>query len=220
VTAAISKLQDRKKGREALWLYFGSGRYFYKSDVSTDDPTNRRRLYGVKESCYNAGANDIDQSCATEAVGLVNQTSSPSDTLAATAGGWLIDLDGESADGIYKAERILTDPLAAFNGAVFFVSVLPSADVCGFGGQTYLWVVRYNTGGRAPSDALQGSALVQVSTGSIEQIKLSEAIKDDAAHKEGRRTSPGTFGVPPKGQGLTVVVNPKPIKRVLHIQEK
>jgi type IV pilus assembly protein PilY1 len=220
VTAAISKLQDRKKGREALWRYFGGGRYFYKSDVTTDDPTNRRRLYGVKEPCYTAATNDIDQSCNAEAGGLVNQTTSPTETLNASAGGWHIELDGESADGIYKAERILTDPLAAFNGAVFFVSVMPSADVCGFGGQTYLWAVRYNTGGRAPSDSLQGSALVQVSTGSIEQIKLATAITDDAAHKEGRRTAPGTFGVPPRGPGLTVVVNPRPVKRVLHIQEK
>jgi type IV pilus assembly protein PilY1 len=61
---------------------------------------------------------------------------------------------------------------------------------------------------------------VQVSTGSIEQIKLATAITDDAAHKEGRRTAPGTFGVPPRGPGLTVVVNPRPVKRVLHIQEK
>jgi type IV pilus assembly protein PilY1 len=115
----------------------------------------------------------------------------------------------------YKAERVITNPLAAFTGAVFFTTFAPSAEVCGFGGTTYLWSVDYRTGGAPKPSALYGTALVQVSTGEIKEFPLSSVF----TQKGGRRTE-GASGVPPKNQGLTVVVRPQPIKKILHMQER
>ena len=62
VTSAIAKLQDRKRGH--LWLYFGSGRFFYKMGSDIDDPDGQRTIYGLKEPCYTA-LNDMDNACSS-----------------------------------------------------------------------------------------------------------------------------------------------------------
>ena len=221
VTTAIAKLQDTGKG--SMWLYFGTGRYFFKQGNTIDDADSQRAIYGIKEPCYSKSANDI-YTAASDISGctyspvsssdLKDQTLSPTGSLADTYKGWHINLGATGTD--YKAERVITDPLAAFSGVVFFTTFSPNADVCSFGGSTYLWAVRYDTGSQAAAAALQGKALVQVSTGSVEEVDLSSAF----TAREHRRTSSAITGVPPKGQGLSVVIRPKPVKRFLHIREK
>lgn len=122
--------------------------------------------------------------------------------------GWFIRLDGP------PSERVITDPLAIPTGAVFFTTFAPSSDICKFGGSSYLWAVNYETGGSAGA-ALQGKALLQVSTGAIEEIELKEAFTEEG----GRRTEE-IDGVPPTGQGLAVVVPNKPINKIMHIRKE
>lgn len=216
VTAAISKLQDRKNGR--LWLYFGSGRYFYKLGTSFDDPgdatdsTTIRRLYGMQEPCYSALNNDIDQTCSTSVSesSLADQTGDPSAGIGSSTG-WYINLDAPASG--YLQERLITDPLAVFSGVVFFTTYSPSGDICAVGGNTYVWAVDYKSGGQPSS--LIGKALVQVSTGEIKEISLASAFSG----RYNRRSTPVT-GVPPKGQGLSVLIGPRPLQKILHIQEK
>jgi len=62
---------------------------------------------------------------------------------------------------------------------------------------------------------LKGIALLQVSTGSIEQVDLSDAFTE----KGGRRTS-ALEGVPPTSQGISILSTPPAVKRVLHIKER
>jgi type IV pilus assembly protein PilY1 len=62
---------------------------------------------------------------------------------------------------------------------------------------------------------LKGVALLQVSTGSIEQINLREAFTEAG----GRKTS-ALEGVPPVQQGLSLLSTPPPTKRILHIRER
>ena len=121
----------------------------------------------------------------------------------------------------YKAERVITNPLAAFTGGVFFTTFAPTADICGYSGNSYLWAVNYITGGSAPASALKGTALIQVSTGEIKEVPLASSFTDKAPSggTQGRRTA-AFQGVPPKGQGLSVVINPRPMKKILHMQEK
>lgn len=207
VTSSIVHLQDRKN--KNLWLYFGTGRYFYKIGTEIDDADNQQAIYGLTEPCYNE-LNQFDPEC-TDSAGSPSLASDASGT--DDPDGWYIYLDPSSST--LKAERVITNPLAAFTGAVFFTTFAPTADVCGFGGNTYLWAVNYSTGGAPSSTALYGTALVQVSTGEIKEIALSSAFTE----KSGRRTV-GFQGVPPKGQGLTVVVKPQPIKKILHMQER
>ena len=142
---------------------------------------------------------------------LTNQTTSPASSLPSASSGWYINLD--STTGSYKAERVITDPLAAFNGVVFFTTFAPNGEACALGGNTYIWALKYSSGGQ-PTD-LAGKAILQVSTGEIREFNLSTAFAD----KDNRRTA-AISGVPPKGQGLSVLIGPRPLQKVLHIQEK
>jgi len=100
----------------------------------------------------------------------------------------------------------------------------PYGDDCAIGGRTFLWAVRYNTGG-APAYALQGKALMQVSTASVEQLDLNEAFTrtisgaDSSLHRGGRRSF-ALEGVPPTAQGLSLLSPPPPVKRILHMKER
>lgn len=219
VTTSIGRLQDRKY--KNLWLYFGSGRYFYKED----DQATARTLIGVKDPCYK-GNDDLSapsgDSCKTaidfsSGTGFINQ-SGTIDTTSAIDKGWFITLDGENVPTAgYSAERSITDPVAMPNGAVFFTTFKPSVDICSFGGNSYLWGVRYDTGGVAPGAALKAKALVQVSTGSFEEVNLSTALTD----KSGRKMGTPMVGKPPNDP--PPIVSPaanKPLKRVIHIRER
>ena len=207
VTTAVTKLQNRSAN--TLWLYFGTGRFFYKRGSELDDQSGQRRLYGVKEPCYGA-ANSMTITCTSAAGTLTDQSSdSPAATLASTSSGWFVNLDVSGS----VAERVITDPLAVFSGVVFFTTFAPSADACTMGGNTYLWALNYNSGGAATLPG--GKALLQVSTGEIKQVRLSEVYT-----QRGNRRSLGLTGVPPKGQGLSVLVGPRPTKKVLQVQEK
>ena len=67
---------------------------------------------------------------------------------------------------------MVTDTVALTNGTVFFTSFKPSMDLCGYGGNSYLWGVKYDTGGEAASNALNGKALIQLSTGEFKEVDL------------------------------------------------
>jgi len=158
--------------------------------------------------------------------------------------GWYISLEGPTntnipAGGITTtnitptAERVMTDPVAVPNGAVFFTTFAPASDICAFGGNTFLWRVKYNTGSFI---GMKGSALLQLSTGEIKELDMGTAFADKIAQIDsikgdqsrvgqlegptaGRRTG-AMIGVPPVGQGLSVVISPTPIDRIIHIQKK
>ncbi|MEO0228298.1 MAG: PilC/PilY family type IV pilus protein [candidate division WOR-3 bacterium] len=215
----------RSKNKHELWMYFGTGRYFYK----TDDLTGRRRIYGIKEPCYSTTDN-IDPTCTTT-VSEESLSDSTSSISSSIGNGWYINLDCAAGDtgctytspSGYSAERVITTPLASPVGAVFFTTFSPTSDICGYGGSSYIWAVNYRTGGVAPSAALQGKALLQLSTGEIREIDLKTAFTDripSGSGSGGGRRSIGFFGVPPQGQGLSAIVPADPIKRFIFIKEK
>jgi len=209
VNASVVRLQDRKN--KQLWLLFGTGRYFYK----TDDPGNRRSLYGVLEGLYTVN-NTIDYSATTDVLSrsdLKDQTSEPSTQLPSDKKGWYIDMD--AASGTQGAERMITDPLALPTGVVYFTTFSPNTDVCSMGGNTYLWAVNFSTGSAPNPSQVQGKALLQVSTGAIEEIDLPQQLTQAG----GRKTSAFT-GIPPKGQGLALVVRPRPLSKFMHIKRR
>jgi type IV pilus assembly protein PilY1 len=210
VTTAVVKLQDNLNKK--LWVYFGAGRYYFKTSTAADDNDQTRTLYGIKEPCFDTAdaLSHFDFSC-TDSAGLMTDVTST----AAGANGnqnWKIDM--ASAASPLGAERLITDPLATSTGLVFFTSFAPYSDICTLGGNSYIWAVKYDTGG-APGALLKGKALVQVSTGKIEQVDLSTQFTDAG----GRRTA-GMEGVPPTAQGLSIISSPAPIKRVLHMKER
>jgi len=233
VTTAITKLQDTTNNN--LWIYFGTGRFYYNGD---DTSTSTQAIYGVREPCYStfnttlatqrAGGtvNHIDATCTAtvDQTKLVDQTgtssSAPSATLSGTASGWLVNLDPSDSNDL--TERIISDPTASTAGAVFFTSFKPISSVCAYGGLSYVWALGYNTGGLPPAAAMTGQALLQVSTGQLQQISLSTAFTDPNGNMRynGRRLAAPVNGMPPTSQGLALVGNPKPVKKIIHIREK
>ena len=208
VTTGIAKLQDRKNHN--LWLYFGTGRYFFNQD----DMGNARSLFGVKEPCYNypvngvaPGLDSLTKSCSAsvDVPSLVDQTGSGSNPVGVADPGWRINLDpGSAAAG---AERLVTNATSNTGGAVFFPTFQPSTDPCN-PGSSYLWGVKYDSGGAIP--AFKGKVLVQLSNGSVTVA--------DSSTSGGRRSSSMT-GRP---GGIKVVSNGglKPLKKIIHIQER
>ncbi|ABQ25994.1 InlB B-repeat-containing protein [Geotalea uraniireducens] len=219
VTTRISKLQD--KIDNILWLFFGTGRYYY----GADDIAVQRTLFGVKDPCFKAVVThldgtvskkgDIDEACTEAPVtksSLDIQTNISATSL--TSKGWYIELD--AASGGYGAERIITDTVAQQNGLCFFTSFKPNMDVCSFGGSSHLWVVDCATGTAPKVNALKGRALIQVSTGSFESVDFGTALIE-----RGNRRSAPMIGKPP-GEPPTIQsqANNKPVKKILRIREK
>jgi len=215
VTSSITHLYhiyDKK-----AWLYFGTGRYYFELGTSTDDASGQRRLFGIKEPCVTQDGDFNLASCSTVTFGQLTDRTTLSGDITEPDKGWYINLDPSTNTGtpLYHAERVITDPLASPSAAtVFYTTYKPYNDECGIGGKSYIWAVEYNTGGSRAA-YLKGVALLQVSTGSIEQINLSSAFTE----KSGRRTS-GMEGVPPTSQGITVMGQTEGVKRIIHIRER
>ncbi len=215
----------RSRVSHELWLYFGTGRYFYK----TDDLSGRRRIYGIKELCYSAQTDNINPTC-TASISESDLNDSTTSEPSNVTNGWYIRLDCASTDisgdcpynapSGYGAERVITIPLASPAGVVFFTTFSPTSDLCGYGGNSYIWAVNYKTGGNPWASALLGKALLQLSTGEIREIELKSAFTERGTGGGGGRRSIGFFGVPPQGQGLSAIMPADPIKRFIFMKER
>jgi len=226
VTSAVANLVNKKTGK--LWLYIGTGRYFYSTPTEIDDANSQRYLIGLTEPCYENGW--LPNCTESRSLGqLTDVTAIPEGAIDPE--GWYIKLDQPglftycerfNPDGScametqreYLAERVITDPLSVTTGVVFFTSYKPYNDICSLGGKSFLWAVKYDTGG-APGGLLKGIGILQVSTGVIEQIDLSKAF----THAGGRK-SYSIEGVPPVQQGLSMMTTPPPVKRIIHMRER
>lgn len=218
VTTSVVTLLDQYS--KTLWLYFAEGRYFYKQD----DLSSTRRLFGIQEPCYKDNPAttmvvdyDLLTACtdALTLTDLKDQTSSPG-ALTPAQKGWYVNLDPYSATTSASAERVISNPTPDPLGAVYFLSFAPTSDICGYGGTTYLWALDYKTGGSVLYQQ-QGKALIQVSTGEIKELDLSDSTTLSGKDK---RRSAGFQGIPPAGQGVMILTNPSPIKKFMHIQEQ
>ncbi len=235
VTAAVKKLQNYTDN--TIRLFFGSGRYFYRLSDLLDDPSNLRAIYGVKEPCF-LSTGSIDPACTARTSGniaegaptvsIIGDATSAGIDLTTNPGlkGWWITLDGckdsnlvpvacSSSSAVFKAERVVTEPLAATSGAIFFSTITPTSDPCEYGGRSFLWAVRFDTGGTVvPFGILKGKAIIQRSTGDIEQIDLATAFT-----QAGQRKTGASFGLTGSG-GISIVVPPKPLNQILHIKKR
>jgi hypothetical protein len=224
VTSAIGKIQEnpKKVTNGHLWLYFGTGRYFYKTGTSLDDNQTRQSLYGIIEPCYQNG--DLIQTCLSPSTtpvlsrsDLQDQTTSITTTakgnVPAGKKGWLIDLANYDSDN--GAQRVITDTVPLVNGLVLFTAFKPTADVCGFGGTTALWAATYNGGGTPSGVVLRGKAVLQLSTGSFEEVDMATAFINSLG-----RESDSFEGVPPQSSPQFFSnAGMFPQKKILQIQE-
>ncbi|MBI5420146.1 MAG: hypothetical protein HZA60_08650 [Deltaproteobacteria bacterium] len=234
VTSSVARLQNNNY--HTNWLFFGTGRYYFEQPPQLgtttpviDDETGQRTLFGVKDPCFTS-YNTFNPTCPGPISSFTTVLANVSSSGAVTSEdpeGWYINLDASgnysydnAALRLFRAERVITDPLATTSGLVFFTTYKPYGDECALGGKSFLWAVKYNTGGAPVAAALKGKALVQVSTASVEQIDLSTAFQgDDDLHRSGRRSF-AIEGVPPTAQGLSILVPPPPVRRLLHMRER
>ena len=232
VTTSVTRLQDRKNHN--LWLYFGSGRYYY----ALDDNDATRKIVAIKEPCY-LSSDKLDPACTTKKSlsDLTNQSTSFS---AVTNQGWYMNLAPVDDTHSFGAERMIADPTAMSNGLVYFTTFAPTSDVCSFGGKSYMYALQYNSGD-IPTEGQLGDAiaLVQLSTGAFQEIHLKDAI---GYRKKDGTIVPPLAGLvpqvnppgytPPPGKSYSMIGKPpndpspivsnsnlKPVKRILHIQE-
>jgi type IV pilus assembly protein PilY1 len=191
VTGGIARIQDRKYHK--LWLYFGTGRYFF----NVDDPSGARALYGVSDPCYHfdngvSRPDALDPSCSVTGLSLSKE-------------GWRVDL--KAATDTVAAERALSTPVATTAGSVLFTTFQPSRDAC-LGGTSYLRQLTYNTGLAPAKGVLRGKGLLRASSGGVNERQL-EATGEGA-------------GFPGRAGSVKIVSNSglRPVKRIIHIQER
>jgi type IV pilus assembly protein PilY1 len=109
---------------------------------------------------------------------------------------------------------VITNPSVDATGIVYFTTFKPQNDPCYKGGQTNIWAVKFDTGGSA-TGLIQGTAIIQVSTGSIEQVNLATAFTE----RDNRRTG-GMTGQPPTREGLTVIPGAPGVSKPLFMKER
>lgn len=219
---------------ETMWVYFGTGRNYFATGSAIDDPTNQRRIFGIKEPCLGSGGVFSPGCTSTVAIAsltdVTNIANVPSEATANSAAfsGWYINLDAAGnypdcvaydANGYctltssraFGAERMITDPVVSpSEGVVYFTSYKPYNDACALGGNTFMWGLRFNTGG-VPLNLI-GKILLQVSTGSIEEVDKKTAFAN-------RKTAIEIEGVP-SSDPPTVMSAPKAVGRIIHIRER
>ncbi len=188
------------------YLFFGTGRWMYKTDNSLSGQKNR--LYGVPIVC------DVQTGDCSPNVNVAHS----SKDVCTDAGNnvirsWYIELNNN--DSGYLKERVITDPVLTGQNAVLFTTVEPINDPCKFGGRTRIWALNCATGGALteqcqiyPIDIqkLKGTTLLQLSGGNIEQINLAEIPNATSNHKT---TEWMTGTAPESGPTFVKPISPK-----------
>ncbi|MCG6945358.1 MAG: hypothetical protein LJE87_08415 [Deltaproteobacteria bacterium] len=161
ITAAPAASVGTAASNYSLWLYFGTGRYLANADKAD---TTQQYLYGIKDPSYNfkltAGqqtallnAEPLTKDALFDATGVTVYTDgSITGTGEATTFGDLKIRQGDSLTyevGWYKAldsgERIVSKP-SVLGGILLAPSFVPNNDICGFGGNSYLHALYFETG--------------------------------------------------------------------------
>ncbi|MBW2023488.1 MAG: hypothetical protein JRI51_11680, partial [Deltaproteobacteria bacterium] len=162
VTASLALSKDALGN---VWIYGGTGRY-----ISNEDKTNNdtQYIFGVKDPFYNiehspsglyadnyyhnySAALELDSTDLFDAEPYIVTDSGDVFDGSGCIGTWadLIDLaqvkDGWIRSLVHSKERIL-NKASILGGIVFTPSFVPNSDVCGFGGDSYLYGLYYQTG--------------------------------------------------------------------------
>jgi type IV pilus assembly protein PilY1 len=183
------------------FIYFGTGRWFYKDDTPGINVNDTEKLYGVLirdcvadlmdgKNCSINYANNSNDIC--------KEVSSLSDE---STMGWVVD-ELEGNNGTFYKERNTTDPTFAEGlDIIFFTTMQPSSDPCDFGGRSRIWALNCMSGdsvwGGCPNykvDVPSGSLLLQLSGGNIEDADLDQTVFKNKTNK----ATDWMVGIPPE----------------------
>jgi len=169
------------------YIYFGSGRWFYKED----NDFKRAAIYGIPLNCKGKECSFVadfsDETCSEERKA------------------WKVPL--EHPEKPFLKERIISDPTITKDNVVIFTSVEPNGDPCSFGGRSRVWVLNCATGQgltdecpRYEINELKGTLLLQLSGANIKDIKFDwekgERTPDVLTQEGGKATDWFTGVVP------------------------
>ncbi len=199
ITSAPTAAVDRM---ENLWVFFGTGRYLTEADKAD---ASLQKFYGLKDE----GGIATSLFDATDVAVYENGTAGGfpnwNELVDYVRGfeGWYVNL-------VDQKERSLTKP-SILGGVVLFTTFTPDDDICGYGGSGKLYAIYFETGtaykksviglypdGRVRSSIDLGSGLpasvgihvgqeetaagfIQLSTGSIEQVRVDPAFEVKSA---------------------------------------
>ncbi len=180
------------------FLYFGTGRWFYKEDTPGQTANDKEKLYGVLiDGCLTGNNCNINQAKSSDQI--CNDLPSSENDLSQIAA-WEQDLAPK--DSSYFKERLTTDPTPTDLDIILFTTFQPTADLCGYGGRTRVWAMNCATGeglgnSTCPGYTLSevgGTIYLQLSRGNIEKFELSS----ESFSEEGGKATPWQTGVPPE----------------------
>jgi type IV pilus assembly protein PilY1 len=174
-----------------VMVIFGTGKYLEVTDKNT---TQTQDLYGIWDKPGGSGvamsltrANLQQQSLISDSrteSGVVFSTSTANDVDWTTKLGWYMDL---TANGTAPSERVAYDPQIIAN-VLNVVTVVPSSDVCAYGGDSWDFLLDPLTGSRTDYAAFSG----------VPQITLAAGGQAYASRRK------STVGISPAGTVITV----------------
>ncbi|WP_457623147.1 PilC/PilY family type IV pilus protein [Persephonella sp.] len=119
------------------YIYFGTGKWFYKEDTIT--VSGRNRIYGIPIGCDNERCE-----VPSNIYDITDLSSGVCNSLSGERVGWYIKL--ARSDSVYLEEKNLASPSVTDFGAVFFATSQPSSDICDIGGRHRIWHLNCATG--------------------------------------------------------------------------
>ncbi len=161
------------------YIFFGTGRWFYKEDSPGQNTNDTEKLYGVRiDGCLYSG------NCS------INSAHSSNDACTELSGGsnvfsWYRELLPRDAD--YFKERLISDPAVTNFDAIIFATTQPTGNLCGFGGRSRLWGLNCATGQGLKDTSCPNfiampppemSVLLQLSRGNIEVVGKDDFSSD------------------------------------------
>ena len=162
------------------YVYFGTGRWFYKYD-SSEESSNA--LFGVPLLPDTDNYNNFNSvSLAGNIINVTDAANSQtvcSDALSGNFDGWYIDLNGADQNQGFLREKVISDPVSTNDNVILFTTVQPNERPCELGGRSRLWALNCATGGAISDscsiygiDMLYSTVLMQLSGTNIQEIKI------------------------------------------------
>ncbi len=162
VTAAPATAVGTADTGYSLWVYFGTGRYLANADKTDTTP---QFLYGIKDPYYNFKLDTAERNTLLNAEPLDKDSLFETTNVLVYTDGTVSGAESEAATfadlkirqnygstyevGWYKslesAERIINKP-SLLGGILLAPSFVPNSDICGFGGDSYLHALYFETG--------------------------------------------------------------------------
>jgi type IV pilus assembly protein PilY1 len=180
--AALSVDEDNN-----TWVYVGTGRYLNTADKTN---TDTQYLFGIKDPFFNSNRSPSTYyHNYSSSVELATSDLLDADDYIITTGGQVYEngasipnLDAlvQAKDGWMRSlttskERILVKP-ALLGGIVFVPSFIPNNDICGYGGDSYLYGLFYATGTAYYDPVFPGQTTTVTISGVGDVVKVLDKV--------------------------------------------